>query len=669
MKNLNSIGLKISIPIIISTILFITGLIMVNNFFFIKQRESSIESHLNNRIIEINNNIDRVGKKALWISSSFANLDFVKKAYMQFNETGNLQKSSLLIENQMTKANDVILKNTKDNPKIHFHLPPARSFIRCWSLKRGDDISDFRNSVLFISENKTSVTGIEVGRGGFVIRGISPIFDSKNTYLGSVETLFPISSVITTTHLLENEEFAIFMQTDLLKIATGFLESTASNVTSEKPTIGNLILVQKTSSKFYTKKISAEELNKSLNNTVFFETDSLQYALFPIKDYAGSNVGVGVIQINTTNLLKSINQAKIINFIIGFIFTVLLIVLILLFVKIIITKPLKDVVYSMKKISTKQIDFQITKKRNDEIGELYTSINKINTNFKAIILNINDTATTVSDASNQLSSASQDISNRANEQATTTEEVATSMEQILAMISSNTQNAEMTEKSSTKSANEMKQSSEIFVKTINSVSEISEKILIISEIAGKTDVLSINAAIEAARAGETGKGFAVVAHEIRKLADKTKIASDEINKLSKNGQDISKIAGKKLENAIPEIIKSAELVNNIVLAGKEQQSGVENINISVQRLAEMTNQNSASAEEMSASAEQLSAQAEQLKKLISVFKIGNIKSEQTNFQTKKSENKTLKKQFGNENNGFKINLSKNNISDDEFETF
>ena len=634
MKNLNSIGIKISIPIIISTILFITGLIIVNNFFFIKQGESSVKTLLNSKIVEINNNIDRVGKKALWVSSSFANLDFVKKAYMQFYKTGNLQESSLLIENQMTNVNDIILKNTKENAKIHFHLPPARSFIRCWSLKRGDDISDFRNSVLFVSKNKTSVAGIEVGRGGFVIRGISPIFDSINTYLGSVETLFPISKVISTTNLLENEEFAIFMHTDLLKIATGFLENTASNVTNDKPTIGNLILVQKTSSKFHTEKISAEILNKSLNDTVFFQTDNLQYALFPIEDYAGKKVGVCAIQVNTNNLLKSINKAKTTNFIIGFLFIVLLIVLILIFVKIIITKPIRNVVYSMKKMSKKRIDFQITEKRNDEIGELYSSINEININLKKIIININDTATAVSDASNQLSSASQDISSRANEQAATTEEVAASMEQMLAMINSNTQNAEITRQSSEKSANEMQKSNEIFVKTINSVSEISDKIKVITDIAFQTNILSLNASIEAARAGKAGKGFAVVANEVRKLADKTKIASDEIIELSKNGQDISRIAGEKLKNTIPELIKSAELVNNILSAGKEQQSGAENINTSIQQLTEITNENSASAEEMASSAEELSAQAEQLKELIAVFKIGNLENEQINAQTK-----------------------------------
>ncbi len=336
------------------------------------------------------------------------------------------------------------------------------------------------------------------------------------------------------------------------------------------------------------------------------------------------------------------------------------------FVIISVVKPIKKTVVYLKKMSDKNINFQIQEKRNDEIGELYRSINEININFRDIILNINDTATAVSDASNQLSSASEKILERANEQAATTEEVATSMEEMLAMINSNTQNAELTGKTSTKSANEMKQSNEIFVQTINSVSEISEKISIISEIADKTDILSINAAIEAARAGESGKGFSVVANEIRKLADKTKIASDEITKLSKNGQDISRIAGEKLKNAIPEIIKSAELVNNIVSAGKEQQSGVENINISVQQLTEITNENSASAEEMASSAEELSAQAKQLKELISVFKIGNLQNENVII---KQENKQEYEIKEHKNKGFNLTLSNKDKSDDDFETF
>jgi methyl-accepting chemotaxis protein len=261
------------------------------------------------------------------------------------------------------------------------------------------------------------------------------------------------------------------------------------------------------------------------------------------------------------------------------------------------------------------------KNSTDEIGNLIDDYNILRQNITKLIASISNTARSVLVASGQLSSVSKNISERANEQAATTEEVATSMEQMLAMINSNSQNAELTGQTSTKSANEIKLSNKFFKETIKAVSDISNKTKIITDIAFQTNILSLNASIEAARAGKAGKGFAVVAQEVKKLAEKSKIEADEITELSQKGQDISKIAGEKLEVLIPEIIKSAELVNNIISAGKEQQSGVENINTAIQQLTEITNENSASAEEMSASAEELSAQAEQLKELISVFKL------------------------------------------------
>ncbi len=345
------------------------------------------------------------------------------------------------------------------------------------------------------------------------------------------------------------------------------------------------------------------------------------------------------------------------------IFSIVIIFVISTSISLTLSKSINKVVVAMKKISNKQIDFHIEEQRTDEIGELYNSINEINNNFRDIISNIDTTASAVLDASNQLNFASMEISERANEQASTTEEVASSMEQMLVTINSNTENAEITGISSTKSADGMKESNEVLLKTIKSVSEISEKITIITEIADKTDILSINAAIEAARVGDAGRGFAVVAQEIRKLADKTKIASDTIVNLSKEGRDISKIAGEKLLKTIPDIINSAKLVNNIVTASREQQNGVEAINNSILQLTEITNQNSASAEEMSASSEELSAQAKQLKSLISVFDLGKYQIDMTTkYQTKKPAYTSKKHDFNsNSNNDLKL--------DDMFEKY
>ncbi len=332
-------------------------------------------------------------------------------------------------------------------------------------------------------------------------------------------------------------------------------------------------------------------------------------------------------------------------------------------------KPLQDLSEIGEQLSTGNLNVKINIAGNDEIGKLANTLKTMVNNFRKIIFDIQKVSGSVLDAGNQLNSVSVQISERASEQASTTEEIASSMEQMVATINSNTEQAEYTKKVSSKSAKETENSNKILQQTIKSVSEISEKITIISEIANKTDILSINAAIEAARAGESGKGFAVVANEIRKLADKTKNASEEIDKLSKTGQNISKTAGEKLTKLIPEILNSAELVNNIVKASKEQESSVKSINTSIQQLTEITNRNSASAEEMSSSAEELSAQAEQLKDLISIFKIDDFQFYRTTEQKTENQQKNRQLTNKNKNNGYNLNLSNNDKLDSDYEKY
>ncbi len=288
-----------------------------------------------------------------------------------------------------------------------------------------------------------------------------------------------------------------------------------------------------------------------------------------------------------------------------------------------IVNPIEKIVGYMYKIANKNLDFTIKDSRKDEIGTLYKSINKIILNFGKIISEISGSATAVLGASNQLSSTSQQLSQSSNEQAATTEEISSAMEEMLSTIISNTESAQDTSKISSLAAQNIKESNASFSKTIDAVNNISESINIVSVIANQTNLLSLNASVEAARAGKAGRGFAVVAAEVKKLAEKSKIASEKILKMSKSGTEISKIAGENLEKIIPEIIKSAELVKNIVVSSNEQQNGITSISQSVQQLMDITNQNSASSEQMSASAEELSAQAEQLESIISVFNIGN----------------------------------------------
>lgn len=258
--------------------------------------------------------------------------------------------------------------------------------------------------------------------------------------------------------------------------------------------------------------------------------------------------------------------------------------------------------------------------RKDEIGQVAKALLKLQENQSKTIVNIKRSANELLSASERLSSLSQIMVQSANEQASTTEEISAATEEMFTTISSNTKQADNTNKISENSAKELENSRKVFNEALNLVSDIAKKTNIISDIAFKTNILSLNASIEAAHAGVTGAGFAVVAREVKILAGNVKITSKSISELSKRGQNISKIASGKLEKIIPEIMKSAELVNKIVTSSKEQQKGAELINQSIQQLTKITNENSSSAEEISISSEELSAQAEQMINIIKIFK-------------------------------------------------
>ncbi|MBI2353751.1 MAG: methyl-accepting chemotaxis protein [Deltaproteobacteria bacterium] len=258
--------------------------------------------------------------------------------------------------------------------------------------------------------------------------------------------------------------------------------------------------------------------------------------------------------------------------------------------------------------------------RKTEIG-IYAAMKNMVERLKVVIGDVQTAAGNVTAGSQQLSAASQQLSQGATEQASAAEEVSASMEQIAASIRQNADNAQETGKIAIQSAANAEEGGKAVTETVSAMKEIAAKIGFIEEIARQTNLLALNAAIEAARAGEHGKGFAVVASEVRKLAERSQAAAGEISVLSTRSVQIAETAGKMLDRMVPDIRRTADLVQEIIAASREQTIGTEQINQAIQQLDQVIQQNASSSEEMASTSEELSGQAEQLKDTIDFFRM------------------------------------------------
>ncbi len=277
---------------------------------------------------------------------------------------------------------------------------------------------------------------------------------------------------------------------------------------------------------------------------------------------------------------------------------------------------------------------------NEKVAEqgVYAALFSMREKLIEIVTGIRNNSDTLSNAADEVASTSESLSQSTSEQSASVEQTSASIEQMSAGISQNNENSKLTEKIASESANDAIEGGEAVKQTVEAMSQIADKIGIIEDIAYQTNILALNASIEAARAGSHGRGFSVVATEVRKLAERSQSAASEISQLTSSSEDIAKRAGTLLEKIVPNIQKTADLVQEISAASDEQAIGTSQIADAMGQLDSVTQQNAAASEQLAATAEEAKSQVKSLSERLLFFKLDGqvLKNEAVISQSKPS---------------------------------
>jgi len=350
-----------------------------------------------------------------------------------------------------------------------------------------------------------------------------------------------------------------------------------------------------------------DEIDKCLSDSdlpiTAFSESLLQEALAADKDYDS-------VSTNTRNFI-----------IIVLIISIFAATGIAFYISIGITRPVNTAVEFSKGLAGGDLSVTINIDRKDELGVLANAMNAVTKKLRELISEITNSSMNLVQSSEEISATAQGLSQSTSEQAASVEETTSTLEEMGATITQNSENARVTDKIAQDTAKNAEDSGKAVFEVINALKQIAEKIAVIDDIAYQTNLLALNAAIEAARAGDHGKGFAVVATEVRKLAEKSQTASQEIGNLSRGSVDKAEKAGLMMKEMLPNINRTADLVQDITSASEQQTIGVNQINKGMEQLNEVTQRNASASEELASTSEMLSSQAMNLQEMLLFFKI------------------------------------------------
>ena len=502
--------------------------------------------------------IDYDSKKAVEIASIFTKLPIVIKAF-EIAHSGDITNEN---DTKLAQARQLLRDELKyhligyeriinNKMKLHFHLPNGRSLVRLWRKKQtlrnglwydiSDDISSFRNTVLDVNRLGEPLNGIELGRGGFVIRGLAPIKSKDNKILGSVEILHDFNVVLQNIlqyfNEFENQCIYLFMNYDELSITTKLQDIHTNPIFQDK-----YVFVYGTKPLMDSNCLDAKKLDIGKKGLYVIQEEDKIHSVFPIKDY--KNKQIGVLQYIFNKKDENILSRYIVFTQLSIIIFILIIVGISLFLMIskIIVKPVSRVVAISTEIAKGDLSKNIQEKRSDEMGLLFNSNNYMINELRKIVIdvkftgkklvsasgNMNKNINTIASATEEISVNVQNISDISNQLSSNIDTIYGSIENMTSSIGNVGDTAKKGAHISNKAVKMSEKAGQAMNSLGDSANEIGQVTEVIKKISDKTSLLALNAHIEAASAGDAGKGFAVVANEIKDFAQQSTRAAEDI---------------------------------------------------------------------------------------------------------------------------------------------